>query len=137
MSAGTNIGLTVEAWVDIVVKEWIKRARELGISPGDHVSADRFLHFVITQADGDPVKIQFTFDFYLKFVNWGVGRGVTIENRDTFIAAGKTSRRPKAWYDDVVPKQLTILGHLLAEKYGERTVAMVKTVVDTESIREY
>lgn len=129
MQGQTNIKLTVEAWADIVVKEWVRRAQQLGISPSAPMSVDRFLHFVTTQADGDPARIQFTFDFYLKFVNWGVGRGVTIENRDTFIMAGKTTRRPKAWYDDVVPKQLTILGHLMAEKYGERVVAMVKTAI--------
>ena len=129
MQGQTNIKLTVEAWADIVVKEWVRRAQQLGISPSEPLSVGRFLHFVTVQADGDPNKIRFAFDFYLKFVNWGVGRGVTVENRDTFIAAGKTTRRPRAWYDDVVPKQLTILGHLMAEKYGERVVAMVKTEV--------
>ena len=122
-----EISVTVAAWAEIVIKEWVNRAAALGISTGDPVSLQRFYHHIVVQADGDPVKIEFAFDFYLKFVNWGVGRGVTIENRDTLVLAGKTTRRPRAWYDDVVPKQLTILGHLLAEKYGERTVAMVRT----------
>ena len=127
MKQTVEISVTVAAWAEIVIKEWVKRAAALGISAGDPVSLQRFYHHIVVQADGDPVKIEFAFDFYLKFVNWGVGRGVTIEDRDTLVLAGKTTRRPRAWYDDVVPKQLTILGHLLAEKYGERTVAMVRT----------
>ena len=127
----TELHITVSAWAEIVIKEWVKRADALGIKPSDPLSVNRFRHFVTTQADGDPQRIEFTFDFYLKFVNWGVGRGVNIEDRDTFITAGKTSRRPRPWYDDVFPKQLTILGHLLAEKFGQRTVMLVKTTMES------
>lgn len=143
MNEYTNISLTVTAWAEIVVKEWINRATALGIKPSDPLSSNRFRQFLTTQADGDPQRIEFTFDFYLKFVNWGVGRGVTIADRDTYILAGKKAkynkgegRRPKPWYDDVFPKQLTILGHLLAEKYGHRTVALVKTTFESANTPE-
>lgn len=128
-----NTSLTVEAWADIVIREWVKMASALDIAPDHPLTTERFRYFLTTQADGNIARITFTFDFYLKFVNWGVGRGVTIENRDTLIVAGKTSRRAKPWYDQVFPKQLTILGHLLAEKYGQRTVALIKTQLETIS----
>jgi len=138
MNENSNISLTVAAWAEITVKEWVKRATALGIKPSDPLSVNRFHHFITTQSGGDPQKIEFTFDFYLKFVNWGVGRGVTIAERDTYILSEKKAkyqkgagRRPKPWYDDVFPKQLTILGHLLAEKYGQRTVALVKTTMES------
>lgn len=139
MNEYTNISLTVTAWAEIVIKEWISRANALEVNFSDPSSTDRFKHFITTQANGDPQKIEFTYNFYLMFVNWGVGRGVTIGERDTYILAGKKAkynkgegRRPKPWYDDVFPKQLTILGHLLAEKYGHRTVALVKTAIESE-----
>ncbi len=133
-----NILLTVEAWADIVIKEWVKRAEELNIHPEDPITPIRFYHFITRQANGDPQKIEFTFDFYLKFVNWGVGRGITLEDRDTYVLSGKQKkyykngpRRKKPWYDDVFPKQLTILGHLLSEKYGQRTVMFIKTTLES------
>jgi hypothetical protein len=128
-----NTSLTVEAWADIVIREWVKMAATLGIAPDHPLTTERFRYFLTTQADGNIARITFTFDYYLKFVNWGVGRGVTIENRDTLIVAGKTSRRRRPWYDDVFPKQLNILGHLLSERYAQRTVAMIKTTLETIS----
>jgi len=50
------------------------------------------------------------------------------------VLAGLTKRRRKPWYDEVFPKQMTILGHLLAERYGQRTVAMIKTGIETKKI---
>jgi hypothetical protein len=125
------LSLTVEAWADIVIKEWVKMAAALDISPKNPLTESRFQKFLTVQANGSVDKITFTFDFYLKFVNWGVGKGVTIENRETLVLAGMTTRRRKPWYDEVFPKQLTILGHLLAERYGQRTVAMIKTQLET------
>jgi len=123
--------MTVEAWAEIVIKEWVKMAGVLGISPDDPLTVSRFQKFLSVQADGNVDRITFTFDFYLKFVNWGVGKGVTIDNRDTLVLSGSTTRRRKPWYDDVFPKQLYILGALLSERYGQRTVAMIKTQLET------
>lgn len=132
--ANDPISLTVEAWAEIVIKEWVKMAAALEISPKNPLTVDRFQKFLSVQADGNVDKITFTFDYYLKFVNWGVGKGVTIENRDTLVLAGITKRIRKPWYDQVFPKQMTILGHLLAERYGQRTVAMIKTNLEQRKI---
>lgn len=131
MNADRSI-LTVEAWADIVIKEWVKMADALQIHQKDPLTISRFENFLGVQADGDADRITFTFDYYLKFVNWGVGKGVNIENRDTLILAGATNRRRKPWYDEVFPKQLYILGHLLAEKYGERATMMIKTKLEAK-----
>jgi hypothetical protein len=125
--------ITVEAWAEIVIKEWVKMAGALGISPDHPLTVNRFQKFLSVQGDGNVDRITFTFDFYLKFVNWGVGKGVTINDRDTMLLAGSTTRRRKPWYDDVFPKQLYILGHLLAERYGQRTAMMIKTQLETIS----
>ena len=138
MNQNTNIYLTVEAWADIVIDKWVKKSKELEIKQGSGLELNRFYHFITTQADGDPRKIEFTFDYYLKFVNWGVGRGVNLKDRDTYILSKKKGknqkgegRRPRPWYDDVFYNQLSILGHLMAEKYGQKTVALIKTTIES------
>lgn len=129
-----GINLTVEAWAEIVVKEWVKKAAALGISPDNPLSQQRFLQHVITNSDGDPTRVEFTFDFYLKFVDWGTGRGVNFENRDILISQGLTKRRPKPWYTDVFYKQVAVLGHLLAEKYAIRSQFIIKTTLEESTL---
>jgi hypothetical protein len=127
MEVTNNIRLTVEDWAIIVIKEWLKMARALNMKLEDPNTTERFRYFLTPQANGDIERITFTFDYYLKFVNWGVGKGVDIRNRDTLALAGLTKRRKKPWYDDVFPKQLFILSHLLAERYSQRAIALIKT----------
>ena len=66
--------------------------------------------------------------------SWGVGKGVTIDNRDTLVLSGSTTRQRKPWYDDVFPQQLYIPGHLLAERYSQHTVSFIKTSLESKII---
>lgn len=125
MAANTNTGLTVEAWADIVIKEWIKKSQELGISPDNPLNATRFVHHVLPHANGDPEKIQFIYDYWLNFVDWGVGNGVSIEHRDMMIAAGATKRRPKQWFTSVFYVQVKILSQIMAEKYSLKAAHII------------
>ena len=125
MSDNINLGLTVEAWADITVKEWISKAAMLGISPTDPLSLDRFTHHIITASDGNPQRIEFAYDYYLNFVDWGVGNGVTLENRDLMISSGATKRRQKPWFTDVFYKEIKTLAHLLAEKHKLKTTMLI------------
>jgi len=127
MNENLNTSLTVEAWADIVIKEWVTKAKALGISPFSPLSSDRFIHHVITASNGDPVRVDFAYDYWLNFIEWGVGKGVNIEDRDLMIAAGSTKRRPRQWFSDVFYKQLKILSHLLAEKTSKIAAFRIKT----------
>lgn len=127
MSENVNIELTVEAWAEITIKEWINKAAALGIAPDDPLTLDRFVHHVITNSNGDPQRVEFAYDYYLNFVDWGVGNGVTIENRDLMIRSGATSRRPKMWFTEVFYKQVKILSHLLEEKLAKKAVVTITT----------
>lgn len=135
MSENLNIELTVEAWAEITIKEWINKAAALGIAPDDPLTLDRFVHHVITNSNGDPQRVEFAYDYYLNFVDWGVGNGVTIENRDMMIRSGATRRRPKMWFTDVFYKQVKILSHLLEEKLAKKAeliISMNLMKYDTE-----
>jgi hypothetical protein len=118
MAENTNISLTVEAWAKITVERWIKKMDALGVgSSGDSTGAlkNSFVHTIYTEANGDPNRIQFAFEWYGKMVDYGVGSGVSIENRDTMLASGLTKRVKKPWFMALY-KELEILRHLLEEK---------------------
>ncbi len=134
MAENTNIKLTVEAWADIVIKEWEKKIEALGIGVSQQL-VDSFAHTVHTQSDGDPSRIEFAFEYYGKFVEWGVGSGVNIQDRETMIAAGLTVRKKKPWYSDVFYKQLEILRHLLAEKHARHIENMVVRNLNDKDIK--
>jgi hypothetical protein len=125
MSENLNIELTVEAWAEITIKEWINKAAALGIAPDDPLTLDRFVHHVITNSNGDPQRVEFAYDYYLNFVDWGVGNGVTIENRDMMIRSGATRRRPKMWFTEVFYKEIKVLSKLLEEKYSKKTTVLI------------
>lgn len=125
MADNTNIHESVDAWADITIKEWVKKANALGVAPGDPLNAERFVHHVITSANGNPEKIQFMYDYWLNFVDWGVGKGVTIEHRDIMISTGVTKRRPKQWFTSVFYVQVKILSQILAEKYALRSANVI------------
>jgi len=118
MAENTNTTLTVEAWADITIKEWVKKAAALGIAPNNPISAERFVHHIITSSNGDPEKIQFIYDYYLNFVDWGVGKGVTLEHRDMLVSSGATRRQKQPWFTGVFYNQVRILTKIIAEKYS-------------------
>ncbi len=127
MADNTNIGLTVEAWADIVIERWEQKIERLGImSTGALLRS--FYHTVQTQANGDPELIIFTFEYYGKFVDMGVGRGVTVEQVES------SNRRPKYWYSKVFFSQLEKLKDILAAKYARK--AQLEIITNVEKFDE-
>lgn len=124
MNQNTNISLTVEAWADIVLKEWFNKIRALNInSTGPLVES--FQNTVYSAANGDPEKVRFMLEYYYKMVDYGVGKGVNLADRDGMIAAGLTKRRPKPFFTDVFYKQLAVLRHLLEDKYALKAEELI------------
>ena len=117
MPENTNITLTVEAWAEIVIKEWLKMIRTLNIN-NTGVLAASFQKFIFSNSGGDPNKVVFAFEWYGKMVDYGVGKYVSLDIRDALIAAGATTRRPKPFFTDTFYKQLAVLRHLLEEKHA-------------------
>lgn len=128
MAENTNISLTVEAWADIVIKEWLAKVAALKIG-NTGLLVNSFVSTIYTAANGDVGRVLFAFEWYGKMVDWGVGKGVSIKNRDSLRAVGISKREPKPWYSDVFYKQLAVLRHLLEEKHAlEIENLIVKTV---------
>lgn len=124
MAENLNTSLTVEAWADITIKEWIKKIEALGIGETGQLVRS-FTHHVNTSANGIPEYVNFAFEYYGRFVDWGVGNGMTIEHRDMLVSSGAASRRQKPWFSTVFYTQLKILSHLMAEKYAQQTAVVV------------
>lgn len=122
----TSLRPEIERWAAMVIRAWENQIAALQIGSGSPRSlARRFEAHVVWHAGGDSRRIEFAFAYYLKFVDWGVGRGVTIDNRDTMIAAGLTARRPKPWYHRVFFSELRRLQTIIARKTGENVMAMI------------
>lgn len=125
MADNLNISLTVEAWAEIVIKEWLKKIIALNIKHTGALMAS-FENHIFSSASGDPHKVNFAFEWYGKMVDYGVGKYVSLDIRDALIAAGATTRRPKPWFTDSFYKQLEVLRHLLEEKHAHRTELFIQ-----------
>lgn len=129
MSENTNIGLTVEAWAKIVVERWEQKIERLKIGHSGNL-ARSFTHHVITQSNGSPEKIEFAFEYYGKFVDMGVGRGVKLAD----VGTGNNYRKRKPWYSPVFFGQVKEMAKILAEKYGMKgQLSIVTGIADNQS----
>jgi hypothetical protein len=128
----TSLQPTVQAWADIVIKEFDNKVRLLHIHEGELVRS--FVTHVLWHAGGNLQRVEFAFEYYGKFVDMGVGRGVNLQNRDAMIGAGATSRRPKPWFTDTFYKQLAVLRGILSERLAQNTqLAIVRNIRDAGS----
>lgn len=131
MADNTNLSLTVEAWAKFVIERWEDKMLRLRI----HNSGDlkrSLLQHVITQANGDPIKIEFAFNFYGKFVDMGVGKEFKIGNPGD-IGLNPT-RRAKPWYSKTFFSQVKKLSEILAEKYALKAQISIITNIEEANI---
>lgn len=102
---------TVRAWADIVIERWKKRMEELEV--GDTGELLRSFEAQVTaDSNGDPAKVTFTFLYYGRFPDMGVGRGITLAD------APHPSRKVKPWYSKTFLAEVNKLGRMMAAKYG-------------------
>ena len=143
MAENIDTAITVEAWANITIKEWIKKIEELKIGQSVNYKGETvystgqlvrsFAHHIHLNANGIPEYIKFAFEYYGRFVDWGVGKGVSIEN---LIKYGDriTTRRPKPWFSPVFSYHVKRLTEIMAEKYAAKAakVIVVNTLLPEE-----
>lgn len=136
-SENTNMILTAEAWAEITIANWLLKIDKLGISYSFQL-ADSFAHHIIANAGGVVERIEFAFNYYGKFVDMGVGKGVKIADvkslsGDRYLSgkgAGNV-RHPKKWYQKTFYAELMKLKDILAEKYAHKgQLAIVNNLDD-------
>ncbi len=97
---------TVQKWAEIVIQRWQAKIQELDVIDTGELQKS-FSSQVISDAQGDPVKVTFTFLYYGRFPDMGAGKGAENGNRE---------RKP--WYSSVFIREVNKLGLLMAKRYG-------------------
>ena len=100
-----------QQWADIVIERWQKRMAALDIGDTGELLRS-FQAQVASDSNGDPSKITFTFLYYGRFPDMGVGRGVTLAD------VPDERRKPKPWYSKTFLGEVVKLGRFMAAKYG-------------------
>lgn len=114
---------TVEQWAKYVIERWQLEIIRLGINSSGNLLKS-FTSEVITQSGGNVDKVIFAFEYYGKFVDMGVGRGVH------YAEVSDSGRKPKQWYNKTFYGQVKRLAEIMKEKYQIEAAAIV---VDTIS----
>ncbi|MDA3906514.1 MAG: hypothetical protein PF484_10610 [Bacteroidales bacterium] len=126
-----DFGITMQAWADIVIDIWEDKTEALGINDSYQL-LDSFMNTVVVDANGNPEKIEFAFNYYGKFVDMGVGGNISISD----IGSAVTSkRRPKAWYSKTFFSQVKKLGEILASKYAKRAALIIIENTDDNALK--
>jgi hypothetical protein len=126
----TNVNLTVQAWADIVIQIWLDKIEQLKIQYSYQL-ADSFANHVISHANGNVQRIEFAFNYYGKFVDMGVGKGVSLEE----VSTPSNTRKPKPWYSRTFYAEVQKLGRLLAEKYARKGVLVIVENIDDNALK--
>ena len=139
MADNTNLNITVDAWADIVIENWLDRIAKLKI--GYYFQLENELAVAVQSNPGGlPTKVEFSFPYYGKFVDMGVGKGVKLEDvksgaKDYRAGEGGHRRRPKKWYSKVFYSEVQKLTRILAEKYGRLGALAIVENVDDNALK--
>ena len=113
----------IQRWTEIVIEVWEEKIDKLGIGHSNNL-IDNFYHHIVSNAAGDMQKVEFAFNYYGKFVDMGVGKGVPVGD----TGSGNT-RKSKKWYSPSFTHQVKRLAEIMAEKYAEEaTFAIVDSI---------
>jgi len=115
MADNVDLSLTAQAWADIVINDWEKKAFELKIVDTAAL-VDSFASHVYMETGGNIERIEFIYNYYGKFIEMAVGNGVSIED----VGVNSNSRKKRMWYTPIFYRHVKRLGEILAEKYGRK-----------------
>ena len=131
MADNADLKLTLDAWAKIVIDIWENKLIQKDANHS-HSLINSFAHHIVTNAGGDVERIEFAFNYYGKFVDMGVGKGVTFENYDTMRMQGLTTRKKKSWYKGTWYMQVEKLVELLEEKFERKAAIAITEGLNTE-----
>lgn len=128
MSSNLNIIETYQAWADIVIDNWEQKVYALDINYSYQL-VESFKNEIISQAEGDASRIEFAFNYYGKFVDMGVGKGVDLSE----VSAIWHRRKKKPWYSKVFFSEIKKLSVIIATKYATKGAIVVAENIDDNS----
>ncbi|MDP1620772.1 MAG: hypothetical protein Q8M08_00390 [Bacteroidales bacterium] len=129
-----------EAWAKITIIKWKKKLASNKIGDTGNLLKS-FKYNVLASAQGNVLKITLLFEYYGRFVDMGVGRGVKIgdvkESATSRRLSGKmlgNRRRPKKWYSKTFHAEVMKLSEIFAKEYSHRGVIAITENVSDKSI---
>ena len=124
MEGQTDLKLSAEAWAEIVIERWERKIKQLRIR---HTGSllQSFHQHVNTQSNGNPDRIILTFNYYGKFVDMGVGKGVPHAKVEL------SNRKAKPWYSKTFYSQLMKLSEILQVKYREKAQMVIISEIES------
>ena len=127
-----------DAWAKITVKVWRDKLVKLKAVKSSQLWQS-FVSNVISQANGDVIKIEFAFKYYGKFIDMGVGRGVPIggvkENATSRKLEGKmlgNRRKPRKWYSKTLSHEVKRLSEIMEYEYGHLAALQIKEAIENK-----
>jgi len=120
LSVGQQSNVDLERWAAITIEKW-----EFALSKNNLIySGDLLRSFqavVHSEANGNNALISFAFNYYLRMLDMGVGKGVSLDE------AGRGSgRRKYPVFNKIFYAELMRLGELLTKMYADKGA---KTIV--------
>jgi hypothetical protein len=129
-----------QAWAKITILKWKRKMARMNVSHSGTL-LNSFKYNVLASAQGDVLKVTFLFEYYGRFVDMGVGKGVKIGDIKESLTSRKLSgkmlgnrRRPKKWYSKTFHAEVMKLSELFAKEYGHRGVLAITESVSDKSI---
>ncbi len=126
--SNTNISITVQAWSDIVLENWLDNMHKLRIGYTFELE-NSIIYGIEHGSDKLPSAIEFSFMYYGKFVDMGVGNGVKLED----VKSGFHTRQPKKWYSKTFYGQTLKLSLILAQKYARIAAINLVEIISDKS----
>ena len=130
-----------EAWAKITIIKWKKKLASNKIGDSGTLLKS-FKYNVIASAQGNVLKISLIFEYYGRFVDMGVGKGVKIGDVKESAASRKLSgkmlgnrRLPKKWYSKTFHAEVMKLSEIFAKEYGHRGVVAITENLSDKSIQ--
>lgn len=140
-----------EAWQPIMLSEVFKSFQRLNIGKPNGAGLYSIASNIIKDSNGELGKVVITFLYYLRFVDMGVGKGLTaggvIDNKATRALAkkGLTNnafhlRIPKKWYDRTLMHEVHRLNEIVLAITGDKVIKNMESNLglarDTKGIRD-
>lgn len=118
---------TAKAWAEIVLKIWEDKLTKLKVNTSYSLINSLLFH-VITAANGDPVMINFFFNYYGRFVDMGVGKGLPASGR----GAVEFKRRAKPWFSRAFYSQVIKLSEVYSKKYAQKASFVIVQTIESK-----
>ena len=130
-----------QAWAKITIIKWKKKLASNRIGDTGTLLKS-FKYNVLASARGNVLKITLLFEYYGRFVDMGVGKGVKIgdvkESATLRTLSGRmlgNRRRPKKWYSKTFHAEVMKLSEIFAKEYGHKGVVAITENLSDKSIR--